>query len=199
MLSSTRSPSGQSQTITLFLVLTLSFWIVNGDRTLAIFPQLGRIIIFKKFYYVHWCRGTSGMNIFGFDWSLDNCWIHAPFRFIGKIWRKLKEQRAKPTIIFPLWTSSTWWHLTAPDAIHLWILWLIWFGFQGLPFSFRLGATYFGWSNHLTTGLANYGLATQFLSNPTRLQALKARSLHSRRLSCLLEQHLEEDPLSGFH
>jgi hypothetical protein len=39
----------------------------------------------SKFYFLHWCRGTSGVNGFVFDWSLDNCWIHAPFRLIGKI------------------------------------------------------------------------------------------------------------------
>ena len=54
-----------------------------------------------------------------FDWSLDNCWIHAPLRLIGKIWRKLSDQKAKATIIIPIWSSSTWWHLIAPDAIHL--------------------------------------------------------------------------------
>jgi hypothetical protein len=72
-----------------------------------------------KFYSLHWCQKTSGVNSFVFDWSADNCWIHAPFRLIGKIWRKLSEERAKATIIVPLWTSSTWWHLIAPDAIHL--------------------------------------------------------------------------------
>jgi hypothetical protein len=72
-----------------------------------------------KFYSLHWCRGTSGVNSFVFDWSLDNCWIHAPFRIIGKIWRKLSDQRAKATIIAPLWTSSIWWHLIVPDAIYL--------------------------------------------------------------------------------
>jgi hypothetical protein len=73
----------------------------------------------SKFYSLHWCRGTAGVNGFVFDWSLDNCWIHAPFRLIGKIWRKLSDQKAKATIIIPLWSSSTWWHLIAPDAIHL--------------------------------------------------------------------------------
>jgi hypothetical protein len=59
------------------------------------------------------------VNGFGFDWTFDTCWFHAPFRLIGKIWRKLKEQGARATIIVPLWTSTTWWHLIAPDAIHL--------------------------------------------------------------------------------
>jgi hypothetical protein len=60
------------------------------------------------------------INGFGFDWSLDNCLVHAPFRLMGKIWRKLKEQGARATIIIvPLWTSATLWHLIALDAIHL--------------------------------------------------------------------------------
>jgi hypothetical protein len=71
-----------------------------------------------KFYSLHWCRGTAGVNGFVFDWSANNCWIHAPFRLIGKIWRKLGNQGAKATIIVPLWTSATWWHLIAPDAIY---------------------------------------------------------------------------------
>jgi hypothetical protein len=73
----------------------------------------------SKFYSLHWCRGTSGVNSFVFDWSADMCWIHPPFRLIGKVWRKLVAQRARATIIVPLWTSSTWWHLIAPDAMHL--------------------------------------------------------------------------------
>ena len=28
-------------------------------------------------------------------------------------------QNVKATIIVPLWTSATWWHLIAPDAFHL--------------------------------------------------------------------------------
>ena len=56
----------------------------------------------QKFYSLHWCRGTSGVNGFVFDWSMDNSWIHAPFRLIGRIWRKLSDQGAKATIIVPL-------------------------------------------------------------------------------------------------
>jgi hypothetical protein len=75
--------------------------------------------ICEIFYSIHWCRKTSGVNAFGFDWSRDNCWINAPFRLIGKVWRKLMTQNVKATIIVPLWTSATWWHLIAPDAFHL--------------------------------------------------------------------------------
>jgi hypothetical protein len=62
---------------------------------------------------------SSGVNAFGFDWSKDNCWINAPFRLIGKIWRKLMTQNVKAIIIVPFWTSATWWHLIFLDALHL--------------------------------------------------------------------------------
>jgi hypothetical protein len=58
---------------------------------------------YSKFYSIHRCRGTSGVHGFGFDWSIENCWIHAPIRLIKKIWRKLGEQGDKATIVVPLW------------------------------------------------------------------------------------------------
>jgi hypothetical protein len=61
----------------------------------------------SKLYSLHRYRGTSRVNGFDFDWSFDNCWMHAPFRLIGNIWRKLKEQGARATIIVPLWISAT--------------------------------------------------------------------------------------------
>ena len=73
----------------------------------------------SKLFSLNWCRGTSGVNGLGFDWSFDNCWVHAPFRLIGKILKKLKEQGTRATIIVPLSTSATWWHFIAPNAIHL--------------------------------------------------------------------------------
>ena len=45
----------------------------------------------SKFYSLHWCRGTSGVNCFGFDWSTDNCRIHPPFRVIVKNLEKTKN------------------------------------------------------------------------------------------------------------
>ena len=72
-----------------------------------------------KFYSLHWCRGTAGVNAFGFLWIGENCWINAPYRVIGRVWRSLLEQGAVATILVPLWQSATWWLLIAPDAIHL--------------------------------------------------------------------------------
>jgi hypothetical protein len=37
----------------------------------------------------------------------------------AKNWKKFKVQKAKATIIVPLWTSAIWWHFIALDALHL--------------------------------------------------------------------------------
>ena len=52
-----------------------------------------------NFFFLPWCGGTSGVKSFDCDWGLDNCWINAPFRLNENIWRKLKAQRARATII----------------------------------------------------------------------------------------------------
>jgi len=117
----------------------------------------------SKFYSLHWCRGTSGVNCFGFDWSIDNSWIHPPFRVIGKIWRKLRMHGSKATIIVPLWTSATWWHLVAPDSVHLskFVVDLA-MGSQERPFRFRPG---FGHRrpHNTNTQLATHGFARRLL------------------------------------
>jgi hypothetical protein len=72
-----------------------------------------------RFYSLHWCRGTLGVNAFSFTWIGENCWINAPYRLIGRVWRYLMAQHAVATILVPKWESSTWWHLVVPDASHL--------------------------------------------------------------------------------
>jgi hypothetical protein len=84
-----------------------------------------------KFYSINCCRGTYGAYALCYDWSLNNCRIHAPFRLVEKIWRNLRGHRAKATISVPLLTPSTLCHLITPDALHLpkfvggWV-WLPW-------------------------------------------------------------------------
>jgi len=73
----------------------------------------------KKFYSLHWCRETARVNAFGFPWSGESCWINAPYMDIGRVWRALREQQVVATALFPMWESSTWWHLAVPDGRHL--------------------------------------------------------------------------------
>ncbi len=45
----------------------------------------------EKFYSLHWCRGTAGVNAFAFNSGGESAWINCPFRLIGKVWRKLQS------------------------------------------------------------------------------------------------------------
>ncbi len=38
---------------------------------------------------------------------------------IGRVWRKLRQERVVAAVIVPLWKSSTWWGLVVPDSVHL--------------------------------------------------------------------------------
>ncbi len=61
----------------------------------------------EKFYFLHWCRGISGVNAFGFPWSGENFWVNAPYKAIGRMWRALREQQAVANMLVPMWKSST--------------------------------------------------------------------------------------------
>jgi hypothetical protein len=71
-----------------------------------------------KFYSLHWCRGTAGVNAFAFNWGGESAWGNCPYRLIGRVWRKLQSDAAVATLLVPLWESATWWTLLVPDAIH---------------------------------------------------------------------------------
>ena len=59
------------------------------------------------------------MNAFGFPWSGENCWVNAPYKAIGRVWRALREQQAVATLLVPMWESATWWRLVVPEGPHL--------------------------------------------------------------------------------
>jgi hypothetical protein len=73
----------------------------------------------EKFYSLHWCRGSTGVNAFGFPWSGETCWANVPYKTIGRLRRALREQQTIATLLIPMWESSTWWHLVVPDGPHL--------------------------------------------------------------------------------
>jgi hypothetical protein len=72
-----------------------------------------------RFYSLHWCRGSAGCDAFAFEWSGEVAWVSCPYRMIGRVWRKLRQERVVATVIVPLWESSTWWGLVVPDSVHL--------------------------------------------------------------------------------
>ena len=89
-----------------------------GPHTCDLFASLANHQC-AKFYSLHWCRGSAGVNAFGYCWTGENCWINCPYRLIGRVWRTLREQRAVASMLVPLWKSATWWQLIAPEVGHL--------------------------------------------------------------------------------
>jgi hypothetical protein len=74
----------------------------------------------ERFYSLHWCRGSAGCDAFAFAWGGEGaCWVNCPYRVLGRVWRKLRSDGARATILVPLWESATWWGLLAPDGVHL--------------------------------------------------------------------------------
>ena len=72
----------------------------------------------ERFYSLHWCRGTAGVNAFAFHWGTGPVWVNGPYRLLGRVWRKLRHDGATATVLVPLWQSATWWGLLAPDGAH---------------------------------------------------------------------------------
>lgn len=63
---------------------------------------------------------TEGVDFFLSDWSRDNNWIIPPFLLIGRILRKLLDNRRAIAILaIPVWKGRQWWAVVAPDGRHL--------------------------------------------------------------------------------
>ena len=67
-------------------------------------------------------------------------------------------QNVKATIIVPIWTSATWWHLIAPDAFHLseFVVDWVWLS-RNDPSLFVKGVAQNGCLGRLASKLANHG------------------------------------------
>ncbi len=39
----------------------------------------------ERFYSLHWCRGTGGVNAFAYNWGGETAWIHSPYRMVGRV------------------------------------------------------------------------------------------------------------------
>ena len=62
--------------------------------------------------------GHNGHQCVRFDWGGESVWASCPYRLVGRVWRKLRNDASSTTLLVPLWVSATWWTLLVPDAIH---------------------------------------------------------------------------------
>ena len=67
--------------------------------------------------YVSWKPDPSAFNTkaFAIDWADKNLYAFPPFRIIGRLLKKLREDKATMLTILPLWPTQVWF----PTALHL--------------------------------------------------------------------------------
>ena len=86
-----------SLSMTVFLQLEDRWGCHSGDLFAANTNNL-----FGRFYSLHWCRGTGGVNAFAYNWGGETAWIHCPYRMVGRVWRILQHDGGVATLIIPL-------------------------------------------------------------------------------------------------
>ena len=50
-------------------------------------------------------------------WGLDNNWLVPPPKIVLKVCKKLQHDRAKGTLVVPVWRSSPYWPILFPDGV----------------------------------------------------------------------------------
>ena len=71
-----------------------------GSHTVDLFAS-GENNHCERFYSLHWCLGHAGCDAFASIWSGEVAWVSCPYRIIGRVWRKLRQERVVATIIVP--------------------------------------------------------------------------------------------------
>ena len=104
---------------------------------------------FSRFY----CPGTTGVNAFTYPWNHYNCWINPPFHLTGRVIRKLQIDRARATIVVPVWHRRVWWNRVCPDGSHLATFVTDW---ASLPRSWDLFLPGTAAANQFSTGPPNW-------------------------------------------
>jgi len=71
-----------------------------GSHTVDLFAS-GANNQCSRFYSLHGCRGSAGCDAFAFDWSGEIAWANCPYRMLGRVWRKLRQDGATATLLVP--------------------------------------------------------------------------------------------------
>ena len=102
-------------------------WVVANDvlRTVYEHPAVGRrpftldafasdtnSKVPHSFYSKWLCKGTQGVNAFGHPWAVIGqrrqfCWINGPFSEMGRILKKIREEKCDAAVLHPI--SSSYW------------------------------------------------------------------------------------------
>jgi hypothetical protein len=71
----------------------------------------------EKFFSRFWNPGTSGVDCFIQSLRNENCLVVPPISIASKTLHYLKNQKARATVILPVWKSASHWPLIASKLI----------------------------------------------------------------------------------
>ena len=68
----------------------------------------------KRFNSRVWCPGTEAVNAFDQSWEGEVNWIVPPPRLILRCLQKMRSEKARGTMIMPVWKSGIFWPFVHP-------------------------------------------------------------------------------------
>ena len=70
-----------------------------------------------RFNSIYWCVGTSGVDAMAQEWSRElNWWVPPPKMITGCI-NKIIADKARGTLILPMWKSAPFWPLVCKENV----------------------------------------------------------------------------------
>ena len=92
-----------------FAALDLRF----GPHTVDRFAD-GDNHLLRRFNARYWAPAAENVDAFSVSWSDDVNWLHPPLPVLTRVVGKLREDRARGTLIVPRWTGAPWWPVLFP-------------------------------------------------------------------------------------
>ncbi len=56
-----------------------------------------------RFYSLHLCRGSASANAIAFHWGTRLVWLNCPYRILGRVWRKKRNDGTVALVLVPSW------------------------------------------------------------------------------------------------
>ena len=70
-----------------------------------------------KFFSKWWCRGTSGVDAFCYNWEKEVCWIVPPPSLVARVILRIQQSNVVGVLIVPKWRSAPFWPLLYKDGV----------------------------------------------------------------------------------
>ena len=104
---------------------------VFGEYSIDRFASQNNVMVHSgRFNSRYYEPNSEWVNSFSTDWhydsvgNLENNWVHPPYSLIGKAINHICTSAATATLVFPFWTSASWWPMMVPlfsshQVVHL--------------------------------------------------------------------------------